>query len=454
MKVRSNSRLRQYLDETGVAFLEAACGSIQRILPHVETVGWREGSIERSAGAVWSSNRRAGIDITIVVGGQSGGRAITATVKRKSLKGSDAARTLDHREFDICKRIAGRISEVLKENRSGTDGTSLRAIRDSFDEYIVARHVEAHHSFEEDAVRLILDRLHVLAEQSYENKALTFGCIIGQPSNSVVRTSRFPKDFLEIKKFRALSDGFRTSYVVSPSGAILDFVDLEDFEAPRVTARNYFPSWAEAIANAATGNRCGISLSRQGDILIFEKGSLRFTYRFGKWQYWNHSHLLELLKGRARAQHVQSKILGTVVGSIYHAALDVSFRRSGGLFVLLKNRGNLHKIVKEGDAIGDPGRGREDVDFDSVIKGGTIQSIPRSVVVDLAALDGAVVLDNAGRILAYGAVLQPKKAGKIKGAEGSRTKAATGASNYGLAVKVSSDGDITIYYDGQTFMKV
>jgi DNA integrity scanning protein DisA with diadenylate cyclase activity len=74
--------------------------------------------------------------------------------------------------------------------------------------------------------------------------------------------------------------------------------------------------------------------------------------------------------------------------------------------------------------------------------------------VELASLDGAVVLENSGLIRAYGAVLQPKKAGRIRGAEGSRTKAAIGASNYGLAVKVSSDGDVTVYHEGDEFMRV
>ena len=69
-------------------------------------------------------------------------------------------------------------------------------------------------------------------------------------------------------------------------------------------------------------------------------------------------------------------------------------------------------------------------------------------------MDGAVVLDNSGRIRAYGAVLQPKKTGKLRGTEGSRTKAAIGASNYGLAVKISSDGDISVYYKGSEFIRV
>lgn len=99
-------------------------------------------------------------------------------------------------------------------------------------------------------------------------------------------------------------------------------------------------------------------------------------------------------------------------------------------------------------------RARFGREFDEVIREHNVQSLPRVVAVELASLDGAIVLDNSGRIRAYGAVLQPKKAGRLRGIEGSRTKAAIGASNYGLAVKVSSNGDITVYHEGKEFIRM
>jgi hypothetical protein len=57
-------------------------------------------------------------------------------------------------------------------------------------------------------------------------------------------------------------------------------------------------------------------------------------------------------------------------------------------------------------------------------------------------------------MLAFGAVLRPKKSGRLRGSEGSRTKAAIGASFYGLSVKISSDGDITVYHKGREFITI
>jgi hypothetical protein len=264
----------------------------------------------------------------------------------------------------------------------------------------------------------------------------------------------FPDDFLRSKKYKALSDGFRTAYLVSTHGAVIDFIDLDRVGLTPLSEKHHFPDWAEPIAKASRGGRCGIALSRQGDILIFDEGTLRLTYRYGQWQYWNHAHLVKLLRDRAKAQRVPKKILGRVVGAIYRVALDVSFRRSGGLFVILHNKDSLHDIVRSGDAIGDRERQSADASFDEVVAKRTIQSVPRSVAVELASLDGAVVLRNSGQVVAYGAVLQPKKSGRLHDSEGSRTKAAIGASNYGLAVKVSSDGDISVYHGGKEFIRV
>ncbi len=448
------------LDVSGSEFLSHACGAIQRILPHVEQPTWKE-IPWKSAGAVWGSTKRTAIRVTIAIRNKkdASARSIQTEIRRRSLGGvrKTALRTLDLRELDICRRIAIRISRVLRHEpstRSKKDGASLRAIRDAFDEHIVAQHIEKFHESGEIPVTSLLDALHTLSEQSYENKALTFGCLLEPKNSDGTGSAHFPDEFLTSKKYKVLSDGFRTAYDVSANGKILDFVDLDRFERKSLSQRHYFPEWAEPIARASRKGRCGIALSRQGDILIFEEGTLRFTYRYGRWEYWNHAHLVHLLRDRARAQRVKKGTLGRVVAAIYRSALDVSFRRSGGLFIILRNRKYLRDIVRDGDAIGDVKRNEVDTEFDNVIREHDIQSLPRTVVAELASLDGAVVLDNSGRIRAYGAVLQPKRSGRIRGTEGSRTKAAIGASNYGLAVKISSDGDVTVYHKCVEFIRV
>lgn len=454
--LRANSRLRQRLNDAQREFLEFSTDAVRRLLPHVQVTAWREGAW-KTPQSVWTSPERTEVRMTIAVGAHSDpdARSLTTTVRRRggAIVGGKAKAIIDLREHDICRLITHRVTEVLQQQASDSSSASIQAISNFFDEYIVGAHLQGHHQFDAP-VSSVLSALHTLSEQSYENKALAFGCILdprktGQPSGA-----RFPSEFLRSKKYKALSDGFRTAYIVSTDGRVLSFVDLDKYGTASLTEKHYFPDWTEAVARSSRDGRCGIVLSRQGDILVFDEGTLRFTYRYGRWQYWNHSHLLNLLRDQARAQRVPTNRVGRVVGAIYRAALDVSFRRSGGMFVILHNRQHLRKIVKYGDAIGDDNRGATDREFDEFLTGHTIQSLPRAVAVELASLDGAVVLDNSGHILAYGAVLQPKKSGKLRGTEGSRAKAAIGASNYGLAVKISSDGDIAVYSKGSEFIHV
>lgn len=447
--LRSNSRLRQEIGPEGVAFLARAAGAVSRILPHVELSSWTEHASWLKPDAVWTSPRRTQVRMTVSIGAKDRGKSLIAFVQRRGVPSQQDAgrRVLDLREQDICRRIARRLSNVLRFYSETANHASLRAIGASFDEQVVSEHIQEHHQLKLE-LSGVLGALHTLAEQTYENKALTFGCII-DPTNESGGEAVFPKDFLTAKKYEALSDGYRTAYLLSVSGRVLDFVDLDEFDDRSLTGKHFYPLWAEPMARASRDRKCGIALSRQGDLLVFDEGNLRFTYRNGRWQYWNHAHLIKLLRDRARAQHVRPSSLGRIVGEVYRAALDISFRRSGGLFVVLRNQDNLGKIVRVGDAIGDRGRQPGDEAFESALAG---TNISRPVMVELASLDGAVVLDNSARLLAFGAVLRPHRTGRLRGAEGSRTKAAIGASHYWLSVKISSDGDITVYHNGKQFI--
>jgi hypothetical protein len=330
----------------------------------------------------------------------------------------------------------------------------MKALRQAFDEEVIARHIQKHHQIQM-SIGDLFSALHTLSEQTYENKSLSFGCLIDSKRRGGQNRAKFPSDFLVAKKkYRALSDGFRTAYYVSGDGHVLDFLDLDGYKSSSLTAHNYFPDWGALIARASRGSKCGIALTRQGDILVFDGGTLRFTHRHGRWQYWNHNHVINLLCDRAKAQRVPPKVKNSVVAAAYVAALDISFRRSGGLLVVLHNERNLRQIVRAGDAISDNKSVGADVDFDRVIKGKAIQRLSTRVLVELASLDGAIVVSNRGQILAYGSILTPKKLGRVRASEGSRTKAATGASNYGLAFKVSSDGGIEVLHEGKRFIEV
>lgn len=451
-RLRSNSTLATSLGDPWVRLLEYSVRALSRILPHTETSNWRIENAAAKSRATFADPDRRSLDLSIGLTVGERNWAVHGVLKRRSIPAGVGAisRTIDLRERDLAECVVREISEMFKAVRSDEVATP-EALRAGFEERIVARHLRNHHDLEIDLAGWFA-ALRQLAEQSYENKSLTFGCIINTSDGTPPSDgSQFPADFFKRKRYRALSDGYRTAYRVSSKGAITGFSDLP----PRTPeSHRYYPKWCDELASHSRGKRLALCLTRQGDLLVLDSGRLTLTYRFGRWQYWNHTHIVDLIANAARVQHVVPAKLSAVVRSIYRAALDVAFRRSGGLFVLLRNQNYLRKTVRRGDAIGDRGRAKIDASFDRVLDDLYVQTSARTVVAELAALDGAVVMANTGKILAYGAVLDPQRKGRLRAAEGSRTKAAIGASNYGLAVKISSDGDVTVYVGGKELIRI
>jgi hypothetical protein len=72
------------------------------------------------------------------------------------------------------------------------------------------------------------------------------------------------------------------------------------------------------------------------------------------------------------------------------------------------------------------------------------------VVEALASLDGALVADGEGRLIAFGAILRHDALSRPHAAvEGARTTAAIVASRFGPVLKVSEDGVVSCFLGGE-----
>ena len=86
-----------------------------------------------------------------------------------------------------------------------------------------------------------------------------------------------------------------------------------------------------------------------------------------------------------------------------------------------------------------------------VLAGRTVTDLDASVLAALATLDGAMVSDRDGQLLAVGAILRhPPVGGRWRRASPrARTTAAMAASRFGPVLKVSEDGLITCFDAGR-----
>ena len=89
-------------------------------------------------------------------------------------------------------------------------------------------------------------------------------------------------------------------------------------------------------------------------------------------------------------------------------------------------------------------------------RGASVSQLDPAVLEALAGLDGALVTDSGGRLLAFGAILR-HDLHALSGsdllahpapAEGARTTAAIVASHFGPVLKISEDGIVSCFLDG------
>jgi len=72
----------------------------------------------------------------------------------------------------------------------------------------------------------------------------------------------------------------------------------------------------------------------------------------------------------------------------------------------------------------------------------------------ICSIDGAVIMDHFFDLLSFGEIIKANNKPSNITSRGARTNAAVAASNFGLAIKVSEDGDITVYHGQEKIIRI
>jgi hypothetical protein len=312
-----------------------------------------------------------------------------------------------------------------------------------------------------DRIASIIEMLRVAALSSYENRPISTGVLLlgGEfdPCRPELATGRErPPSYMEalasIKSFYRLADGVRTVFLADADGRLLDIIDIDRWgrqlcpdkilDVPGASAYQ-----AHARATLEQHSVC-VVLSPSRDVKVFAEGTEVFSFHSAAW------HLLDLkAKYELWANAVSNASLAL---RLFQTSLDLADAREGALFAVLRDPAEaVPRLVAPGDRLDVPVR--PDVPGSGVVsrreilyllEGRTVTDLDPSVLSTLASLDGAIVVDRDGRLLAAGAILrhppseEPEEGGFI---EGARTTAAMAASKFGPVLKVSEDGEITFY---------
>ena len=83
-----------------------------------------------------------------------------------------------------------------------------------------------------------------------------------------------------------------------------------------------------------------------------------------------------------------------------------------------------------------------------------IKNTDHYLIETIAAVDGAVILDTCLNIVSFGEVIDVPGSIVYDDTFGTGTKAARYASRLGIAIKISEDGDIYIFYNQKLLLKI
>lgn len=128
------------------------------------------------------------------------------------------------------------------------------------------------------------------------------------------------------------------------------------------------------------------------------------------------------------------------VNILVEAVRTLSLLRYGTLILIPDRETNLPPVAGMIDrsALGDNLRGQ--------IKGKRIRELVEGGrFLNILSSDGTTVISRKGKIIETGAIISNREMDPAQGAGGARTAAAKAASRYGIAIKVSADGPVSVF---------
>ena len=317
-----------------------------------------------------------------------------------------------------------------------------------------------------ERVAEVLEMLRVAALSSYENQPISTGVLLlegdADPIGAYPAAERdwphYTGALTSIKSFFRLADGLRTVFLVARDGRLLDIVDIGRWGWASVGIGEADAPCARAYAAHAAATRSGPARLHRAEPEPRDQGVRR--RRAGV-----HVPQRRLAPARPAGEVRDVGGGGRAAGAGAPAVPDRARSRRRARRRAVRRAAPPDRVAA--GARRRPGSARHGAGGRAVGSGHAVAAAPAaragrtqvtdldaSVLEALATLDGAVVTEPGGQLLAVGAILRHPQ-GAVPSAEGvtegARTTAAMAASRYGPVLKVSEDGMITFFDGGRVW---
>ena len=302
------------------------------------------------------------------------------------------------------------------------------------------------HSATIDWVRLI-KYMETVARRTYENQPVAVNLLIREGEGTGDITEPDLQKFLD----RLAASAF--SYLmVDPDLRLMDYGEVEWGQVKTPRHYQFHPEFLHPIHSIMKPRDLSAHLTAQGDVVIMNQAGLLAARRRRKWKVYDVRTFKNSL-----AQCMGNRHVG---GNLFQVIFDLSFRRQGALLIydprhcmqphVLNSESFVASEWRAGADPEEPDSGqallaRLLADTAVGTKAGSLRRKRR--LIEMACVDGAVIFDDA-QLLAVGALIRSHPS--VGSQLGARTTAARSAYLWGShPIKVSSDGDVTIYFQSK-----
>lgn len=322
-------------------------------------------------------------------------------------------------------------------------------------------------------IEKLFDQLEKWSVQTYEGKKVTLGFIINPNAVSDFDTEYGSWcDFLDNDLSAIFTDCIHSVIELDKNCNFTRYLSISENNKVDEYPIEYSSAYrfSAMLKKHVTGNRVGIFLLSNGDIILSKNGTIKLVKRNLKWLNFSY----EAFKNSFGDYLVKNEISETLLQNVFASMLDVSFSHSGGIIAVINNLDNLLNAPKNELPIlnsCDYLLEKSNIEIESELKTNKPQlkkgeikkrllkrsvikalvndkpfiEIDRKLRCELVALDGALILDRNGKVCACGAIIK-NDSGSTGGARGAASQK---LSRYGFAVKISTDGYIELYINGE-----
>jgi hypothetical protein len=233
-----------------------------------------------------------------------------------------------------------------------------------------------------------------------------------------------------LKQSRAISklaDGENSLIVVDGEGKLKYLLRFNDpFPQIDISGWEMVPHRYRHLKSVLSGKDLVLIATHHGELIVFNTAVVvKLT-----------GNMWHRVTGTPVSYYLRDHLPPIVSQRLSEVLVEMSSAKTGASFIITKRAEDLTGSRAKGIA-----RELRGSSF------GNVGRINRRVLMRMASIDGCTVIGPDGEVLNAGVILNiPERF--TKGEEGARAAATRYGSTFGLGIKVSNDGPITVYEDG------